>query len=203
MAKLYFKYGTMKSGKSIDLIKAYHNYELSGRTALVAKPIIDTRTEGSVASRMGSEVPCMLLNGKENQLIDFIKSEKFLGNKIDAVLIDEAQFLTLAQVMELTLIVDDLKIPVICYGLKTNFRSELFEGSRVLLELSDKIEEIKTVCQFCDSKAILNLRTIKKKGKIFGVGLNDDEIAIGDEEYIQVCRNHYFKYVNGDKEISK
>lgn len=201
MAKLYYKYGTMKSGKSIDLIKTYHNYKLSGRSVIVAKPVIDTRSESNVESRMGSAIPSMLLTKEIGQLTKHIKNEKFLGNDVSAILVDEAQFLTLEQVMELTSIVDDMNIPVICYGLKTNFRSELFQGSKVLLEMSDKIEEIKTVCQFCDSKAILNLRAIKRNGVRYGAGSDDEEILIGDDEYIQVCRNHYFMYASGKVEI--
>lgn len=201
MAKLYFKYGTMKSGKSIDLIKTYHNYKLSDRNVIVAKPVLDTRSESNVSSRMGSSVPCMLLTGEKEQLIKQIKNENFMGNEINAVLVDEAQFLSLAQIMELTLIVDEMNIPVICYGLKTNFRSELFEGSKVLLEMADKIEEIKTVCQYCESKAILNMRAISHDGKKFAADPDGNEILIGDEEYIQVCRNHFFHYNTKGVEI--
>lgn len=201
MAQLYYKFGTMKSGKSMELIKTAQNYTLSDRNVLVCKPIVDTRDRGNIATRMGQSVPCHLLTGEYGQIAKIIKNDSFLGKKYSAVLIDEAQFLQLDTVIELTEIVDELNIPVICFGLKTNFRNELFLGSKLLLELADKIEEIKTVCQFCDKKAIANLRVEKKKNTFYGANSDGDVIAIGDEEYVQVCRKHYFLYATGKVEV--
>lgn len=201
MAKLYFKYGTMKSGKSIDVIKALINYQLCEQNVLVAKPAIDTRTDGVIASRLGTETECYTLQGHSGEIYDLINSGKNVGIKTEVILVDEAQFLTREQVLELCLISDKEDIPVLCWGLKTNFKGELFEGSKALIEFADKLEEIKTICQFCKHKATMNLRTERRDGSRFAVTTEADEIQIGDEEYIQVCRKDYMKYFDGLTEI--
>lgn len=199
MAKLYFKYGTMKSGKSIDLIKAYINYELSGREVLVIKPAIDDRTANKVSSRLGRSVDANLVLGDSDDEIKSIMIERGrAGKRTDVILVDEAQFLTKTTIKEFVEIVDDMGIPVVCWGLKSNFKGELFDGTKLLFELADKLEEIKTICEFCDSKSTMNLRANTVNGDLYAVPLTGDVIQIGDEEYIQVCRNHYFEYVSGE-----
>lgn len=192
MAKLYFRYGAMKSGKSIDLIKTKINYEISDRQAIVLKSSIDTRDGESIKTRLGKSEDAILLKGEKGEIIEIFHDYVNRGLKISALLIDEAQFLNEEQVMELTKIVDFYDTSVICWGLKTNFKGELFNGSKLLIEYSDKIEEIKTVCQFCESKAIMNMRVRKdKNGILRKADKNEKEILIGDDEYIQVCRKHF------------
>lgn len=186
MSQLIFYYGTMKSGKSLDLIKTYMNYKVKGEKVFIGKPIIDDRDGEEIKTRLGLSVDCKLIPQAINILPLMIKDACEKDN-ISAVLIDEAQFLTDYQVAELVKIADD-GIPVICWGLKNDFTSALFEGSRALLELADKFQEIKTVCQYCEKKATLNLRL--KNGE--PADLDDNQIEIGDEEYVQVCRKHFY-----------
>lgn len=192
MAQFFYKYGAMKSGKSMDLIKTKINYDRSNRDVLVLKPSIDTRDGEKITTRLGKSIDVTLLK-KESSLLTVVNNEILNNKNIRAILIDEAQFLTRAQVWELGVIVDDMDISVICYGLKTNFKGYLFEGSRALLEIVDKIEEIKTICQFCERKAILNLRMKRQEDGSLVKEENGDEILIGDDEYIQVCREHFFE----------
>jgi len=189
MAKLYYRHGTMRSGKSIDVIRTYDSYEKSGRFALVLKPAIDTRNIDVVATRKGYEISAITLKGTPFEIVRIVE-EQHKNVKVHALIIDEAQFLGLHQVEQLTYLVDELDIPVLCYGLKTDFKGRLFEGSKLLLEQADNIEEIKTVCQYCDKKAIMNLRTIKVKNNIL-VDISGKTISIGDDEYIQTCRKCY------------
>lgn len=187
MSQLIFYYGTMRSGKSLDLIKTYMNYKVKGENVFIGKPMIDDRDGEEVKTRLGLSVGCKLIPPALN-ILPLMIQEAIEENNITAVLIDEAQFLTDYQVAELVKIADD-GIPVICWGLKNDFTSALFEGSRALLELADKFQEIKTVCQYCEKKATLNLRL--KNGE--PADLDDDQIEIGDEEYVQVCRQHFYK----------
>lgn len=192
---MIFKFGTMKSGKSLELIKTYINYEISNRDVLVLKPQIDNRDGNTITTRLGKSIDCMLLKEKDNPLKIFM-NKKIDGIKIKAILVDEAQFLTINQIMSLTDIVDKYNIPVWCFGLKTTFKNELFPGTKCLLEVCDKIEEIKTICQFCENKASFNLLTKRKNNLLFGCSQGSD-VQIGDEEYFQCCRKCYFKYVSG------
>lgn len=192
MAQLFYKFGAMKSGKSMDLIKTKINYDRVNRNAIVVKPSLDTRDGNSVNTRLGSSIEATLLSGEKLEIINIIKNERKEGRDVRAVLIDEAQFLTRQQVMEITTIVDILNIPVLCWGLKTNFKGELFEGSKALIEFADKIEEIKTLCEYCERKATMNLRLKRdEEGILTKADYNDDEIMIGDSEYVQVCRKHF------------
>lgn len=183
IAKLYFTHGTMRSGKSIDVIRAYDSYAKSGRKAIVAKPSIDTRDKNVVKTRKGYETPSIII--KTSNLEEIF--EEIYKHDVESIIIDEAQFLTKKQVDVLVNIVDFFNIPVLCYGLKTNFRGDLFDGSKALLESADNIDEIRTVCQYCSRKATHNLRSINGEA----APLDSDEIVIGDEEYIQVCRKHF------------
>ncbi|MCS7463278.1 thymidine kinase [Paenibacillus doosanensis] len=182
MAKLYFRYGTMNSGKSIEVLRTAHNYEEQGKKVLLFTPSVDDRYGvGTVASRIGMQKKAIIIDDQ----IDMIKLAE--TEKPNCIIIDEAQFLNKGQVAQLTEIVDTLGIPVIAYGLRADFMGQLFEGSYHLLSLADKIEEIKTVCWYCDKKAIMNMRC--KDGRPVFEG---EQIQIGgNESYLPVCRKCY------------
>ncbi len=188
MAKLFFKYGTMKSGKSAHLLMTKHNYESQNKKVLVYTSAIDTRWGvGLVKSRVGLQSPASILT---NDVFDEVKVENDIS-KVSCVLVDEAQFLTYKQIASLASVVDILNIPVICYGLKNDFKNSLFSGSRALIELADEFDIIKTVCEHpsCGKKATMNLRLVGGKPTYTG-----NQIQLGDEEYIPVCRKHYYNY---------
>ncbi len=187
VAQLFFKYGAMNSGKSIDILKVAHNYEEQGKPVELLTSGVDTRSgRGMIASRIGLKrrvTPIM----NDTDLVELVK-EKLTKQKIYCVLIDEAQFLTKQHVLQLTKIVDELNIPVMTFGLKNDFRNELFEGSKYLLIYADKIEEMKTICWFCPHKATMNLRIHNGQPVYEG-----DQVQIGgNESYYPVCRKHYF-----------
>lgn len=183
MAQLFFRYGVMNASKSMQLIAVAHNYQEQGKKTLIFSPAIDDRYGvGKVTSRVGISKPAIPITG-DLDIVDTVKSEM-----PDCVLVDEAQFLTRKQVLDLTRIVDELDIPVICYGLLRDYRGELFEGSYALICYADKIEEIKTVCTYCNKKATMILKF--KNGKPVYQG---EQIEIGGNElYKSVCRRHYF-----------
>jgi thymidine kinase len=186
MAQLYFRYSTMGAGKSVEVQKVAFNYEERGQNPLIFTSALDNRfaEEGTVASRIGLKRKAIAVN-EEMNIYDVVKEYNELFG-VDAVLIDECQFLKKHHVIELTDIVDELDIPVLCYGLKTDFRNEIFEGSYHLLAQSDKIEEIKTIC-WCGKKAITNARLVD--GKVIYDG---EQILIGgNESYTSLCRKHY------------
>ena len=181
MAKLYFRYGAVGSAKTLNLLAVAHNYERQGKRVLVAKPRVDTRDgERRVASRAGLDRTADLVLGDDDRL----DAERFRG--IDAVLVDEAQFLSAAVVDQLRDLTRNPGVPVLCYGLRTDFRSRLFEGARRLLELADSIEEVKTTCAFCGRKAIFNLRVVDGVATTAGPSV---QIG-GDESYKAVCYAH-------------
>lgn len=136
MAKFTFMYGTMKSGKSMELIKTYTNYLVKDQKPLVLKSAIDTRDSNTVATRLGSAITCQLL-GQNQNIADFLQQDG--RNNPPVILIDEAQFLTKSQVIECGVLVDTQNIDVICFGLKTDFTNHLFEGSKALIEEADKL----------------------------------------------------------------
>jgi thymidine kinase len=185
MAKLYYRYGAMGSGKSLDLLKTADNYDRKGRRCLILTPSVDTRHGvGVVKSRVGLESQAMPIH--EETRIDYL-----ISSKVDAVLVDESQFLTTEHVRQLTRLVDDFNIPVMAYGLKTDFKNELFEGSAALLAYADSIEEVKTICEYCERKATMNQRLVD------GNPVDDGEqVQIGDEEYVGVCRPCYKEAIN-------
>lgn len=180
MAKLYFRYATMASGKSLDLLKVAYNYEELGKKVLLCTSAFDTRFGYAViASRIGISKEAKAFDKNDN-IYEYVKS---LKEKPSCILMDESQFLTKKQVYELSDIVDFLDIPVICYGLKTNFKLELFEGSKALLELADKIQELKTICK-CGKKATVNALMIDNK-----IQTDGPKILIGgNEKYKPMCR---------------
>ena len=185
MAQLYYKYGTMNSGKTIEILKVAHNYEEQGKSVVIMTSAVDTRDGfGVVSSRIGMKRSAMAIED-QTDIFGFIRD---LPEKPYCVLVDEAQFLKRHHVYDLARVVDELDIPVMAFGLKNDFRNELFEGSRHLLLLADKIDEIKTICQYCKKKATMVLRTLDGKPTYEG-----EQIQIGgNETYISVCRKHYF-----------
>ena len=161
MAKLYFRYGAMGSSKTANAIMVKYNYYERGKRALLIKPAVDVRDgKYTIQSRCGLKDECVLMDDLD---VDAVKRHEY-----DCLIVDEAQFLTHAQVELLTEIVDDYDVPVICYGLRTDFRTRLFPGSRRLLELADSIEEVKTTCAFCNRKGIFNLRLRDGKPSLDG-----------------------------------
>ena len=187
LEQLFFKYVAMNSGKSIDILKVAHNYEEQGKPVELLTSGVDTRAgRGVIASRIGLKrrvTPVM----KDTNVYKLVK-DVLADHKIYCVLIDEAQFLTKEHVLQLTKIVDELGVPVMTFGLKNDFRNELFEGSKYLLIYADKIEEMKTICWFCPHKATMNLRIHNGKPVYEG-----DQVQIGgNESYYPVCRKHYF-----------
>ena len=184
MAGLTFKYGTMNSGKSLVLLAMAHNYEEQGKRVLVLTSNLDTRSGiGVISSRAGISRKAIGID-KVTDIVNLVDDR---DEYIDAVLIDEAQFMSNDNVIDCAYLADYRNIPVVCFGLKTDFEGKLFAGSEFLLEMADKLEEIKTVCHWCNHKATMNLRT--SNGKPIYTG---DQVQIGDKEYISVCRRHYY-----------
>ena len=185
MAQLFFKYGAMNSGKSIDILKVAHNYEEQGKPVVLMTSGVDDRSgRGIIASRIGLERKVKPIMDDTN-IYDYVNK---MDRKIYCVLIDEAQFLKKEHVLQLIKIVDELNIPVMAFGLKNDLRNELFEGSKYLLIYADKIEEMKTICWFCPHKATMNLRIHNGKPVYEG-----EQVQIGgNESYYPVCRKHYF-----------
>lgn len=182
MAKLYFRYGTMDSAKSMNLLAVAHNYRKQGKRVLLVKPRLDTRFgAGKISSRSGLEADADLMIDEETTLVP----SEFAG--LDCVLVDEAQFLPPAVIEDLRRITVDPGVPVICYGLRTDFRTRLFPGAQRLMELADGIEEVKVTCQYCQKKAICNLRFVNGTPTVRG-----PQIQLGAEEhYAPVCWAHY------------
>lgn len=178
MAKLYFRYGAMGAGKSTMLMQVAHNYEQQGLNVLVVKPSIDTKGEDKVVSRIGIERRVDILL-KENELVS---NYELTG--IVCIVVDEVQFMREEQITDLWYISKEYDIPVVCYGLKVNFKGELFEGSKRLLELSDSLEELVTICK-CGKKARFNARKVNGNYTLTG----DDVVIDGTSniEYEALC----------------
>lgn len=195
MAQLYYRYSTMNAGKSIELIKVAYNYEERGKRVLVLNPVVDDRYgKGIISSRIGISREATIVHDDTNLLKLFM--EENTEEKIDCVLVDECQFLKKHHVQELVEIVDSYDTPVLAYGLKNDFRNELFEGSYYMLVYADKIEEIKTIC-WCGRKATMVARIVD--GKFVKTG---DQIVIGGNDmYVSLCRKHYNDGRIGDKLI--
>lgn len=185
MAQLFFRYGAMNSGKSIEILKVAHNYEEQNKRVILMTSAVDDRAGvGMIASRIGLERTAIPITHETN-LYDIIKAT---DPKAACVLIDKAQFLQKHHIFEAARVVDELHIPVMAFGLKNDFRNELFEGSKYLLLYADKIEEMKTICWFCAKKAIMNLRIHDGQPVYEG-----KQVLIGgNESYYPVCRHHYF-----------
>lgn len=186
MAKLYFYYSTMNAGKSTTLLQSSYNYRERDMNTLVYTAAIDDRfSVGKVTSRIGISQDAFLFRSETN-LFDEI-NEHIKKEKVHCVLVDEAQFLSKQQVYQLSDVVDKFKIPVLCYGLRTDFQAELFEGSKYLLAWADQLEELKTIC-YCGRKANFVLR-LNDQGEVIKEGA---QIQIGgNDSYLSVCRLHY------------
>ncbi|CAJ2232131.1 thymidine kinase [Fructilactobacillus sanfranciscensis] len=188
MAQLFFRYGAMNSGKSFEIIKVAHNYEEQGKKVILMTSALDTREkEGTIASRIGLERVAIAIKPDTNamQLVQNRLSE--INDRVSCILIDEAQFLEKHHIKELAQVVDELDIPVMAFGLKNDFQNQLFEGSKYLLLYADKLEEMKTICWFCEKKATMNLRFHDKKPVYEG----EQVVMGGNESYYPVCREHY------------
>ena len=181
MAKLYFRYGVMGSSKTANALMVRYNYEERGQDALLVKPAVDQRDGARfVASRAGLTYPCIYFD--EMQQLSVMELQQNA-----CVIVDEAQFLTREEVMYLVGLVDDLGIPVICYGLRADFKGDLFPGSEALLVMADKIEEVKTIC-WCGKKALCNAR-FDESGHVIKEG---EQVVLGaNDKYIGLCRKHW------------
>lgn len=186
MAKLYFYYSAMNAGKSTTLLQSAWNYRERGMNPLLLTPEIDNRHgAGRIASRIGLDADALRFSQVDN-LFDVV-SERHAGDPLHCVLVDEAQFLTRQQVWELSDVVDQFNIPVLAYGLRTDFQGQLFEGSQQLLAWADSLVEIKTICH-CGRKATMVLR-LDDSGRPLRDG---EQIRIGgNERYLSVCRQHF------------
>lgn len=195
MAKLYFRYGAMGSGKTIDMLKVAYNYEERGQRILVLSPAKDDRYGvGKITTRIGLQRDCVSISEDIN-LFSYIKN---MFNKPNAILVDEAQFFTESQIYQLSDVVDYFEIPVICYGLRTDFRLNFFPGSKILMGIADSVEEIKTICE-CGKKAIINMRFVDGIAVVEG-----EQICIGgNDTYKSVCRKCYKRYVLKSKQIKE
>ena len=186
MSKIYFRFGAMNCGKTTALLQVAHNYEEKGMNIIVIKSSVDKKGGKNIVSRLGIEREVDLLIRPNEKIIDKI----YLDN-ISCILVDEVQFMTKNQVKELWIISKLYDIPVICYGLKTNFKGELFEGSKAIIEVADELEELVTICK-CGKKAKFNARLVE--GEYSNVG---EEVAIDglDAEYESLCGECYIKKV--------
>lgn len=204
MANLYFRYSTMNAGKSAHLIQAAFNYLEQDMNPLVGKSSTDTRVlhkdpnvdpwmqvkpVGHIESRGGTTIACELFSPKEDLYLWVLDHTAVV---VDCVLIDEAQFLTPEQVDQLCKVVDQLNIPVLCYGLRTDFQGKLFPGSAALLAHAEKLTEIKTLCH-CGSKATHVVR-VDANGDVLCDGA---QVVIGNDNYISVCRKHFNAAIRG------
>ena len=192
MAKLYFHYSSMNAGKSTALLQANHNYIERGMRALLLTAKLDNREgEGIISSRIGIKKDALAFDEEDN-LFDIIRLEN-VESKLSCIFVDEAQFLKREQVKQLASIVDELNIPVLSYGIRTDFQGEVFEGSQYLMAWADEIKEIKTICH-CGKKATMNAR-VSLGGKMETEG-NQIEIG-GNERYVSLCRNCFSKRKTG------
>ena len=188
MAKLYFNYSSMNAGKSTMLLQANHNYIERGMNPRIYTSDLDNRFgKGEIVSRIGLKAKSNIFTSKTDIYKDILNFSK--NSIVDCVLIDEAQFLTQNQVSQLGKVVDELDIPVLTFGIRTDFQGNLFEGSKYLLAWADNLKEIKTVCH-CGRKATMVLR-LNAKGEVVSDGT---QIEIGGEEkYVSVCRKHFIE----------
>jgi len=188
MAKLYFNYSSMNAGKSTMLLQANHNYIERGMNPRIYTSDLDNRFgKGEIVSRIGLKAKSNIFSSKTDIYKDILNFRK--NSIVDCVLIDEAQFLTQIQVSQLGKVVDELDIPVLAFGIRTDFQGNLFEGSKYLLAWADNLKEIKTVCH-CGRKATMVLR-LNAKGEVVSDGT---QIEIGGEEkYVSVCRKHFIE----------
>ena len=197
MAKLYFYYSAMNAGKTTTLLQSAHNYRERGMRVAILAPRIDDRAGGKVASRIGLQADAIRF-GRDDDLQRIVATDIDALGPLHCVLVDEAQFLSKAQVWQLSEVVDALRIPVLCYGLRTDFRGELFEGSAALLAWADELQEIKTICH-SGSKATMTVR-VDEAGRALTDG---PQVEIGgNDRYVSVSRREFKKVMRGEGEIA-
>ncbi|WP_199611107.1 thymidine kinase [Flocculibacter collagenilyticus] len=191
MAQLYFYYSAMNAGKSTNLLQSAYNYRERGMEVSLYTAAIDDRFGvGKISSRIGLAADANLFDSKTDFWVEI--HSQLETSKVDCILMDEAQFLSRSQVKQLARIADQLNIPVLCYGLRSDFLGEPFEGSKYLLTWADKLSEIKTVCH-CGRKATMVLR-VDESGQAVKDG---EQIEIGgDSRYVSVCRKHYYSEIS-------
>lgn len=197
MAKLYFYYSTMNAGKTTTLLQSAYNYHERGMRTLILTPKLDTRAgEGIVASRIGLKAQAKIFT-RDDDLASMVRQELAAKGKIDCVLVDEAQFLSKSQVWQLSDVVDSLNIPVLAYGLRTDFLGELFEGSQYLLAWADNLIELKTICH-SGKKANMVVR-VDEHGRAVTDG---PQVEVGgNERYVSVSRAEFKKIMSGESAI--
>lgn len=198
MAKLYFYYSAMNAGKTTTLLQSAHNYRERGMRVLILTPQLDTRAGGGVvASRIGLRAEGIAFR-HEDDLQRLVEADIADQGVLHCVLVDEAQFLSRAQVWQLSEVVDALHIPVLCYGLRTDFRGELFEGSQYLLAWADELSEIKTICH-SGKKATMTVR-VDDAGRAVQAG---PQVEIGgNERYVSVSRAEFKRVMRGEGRIA-
>ena len=194
MAKLYFYYSAMNAGKTTTLLQSAHNYRERGMRVLVLAPALDDRAgRGTVSSRIGLQAEALAF-GRDDDLQDIVGADIAAHGRLHCVLVDEAQFLSRAQAWQLSEVVDGLDVPVLCYGLRTDFRGELFEGSQYLLAWADEIQEIKTICH-SGAKATMTVR-VDGQGRAVSDG---PQVEIGgNERYVSVSRAEFKRVMRGE-----
>ena len=197
MAKLYFYYSAMNAGKTTTLLQSAHNYRERGMRTLILTPRLDHRAgSGAVASRIGLQAEGVAFD-RDDDLEALVARDIAAHGTLDCLLVDEAQFLSKAQVWQLSEVVDALRVPVLCYGLRTDFRGELFEGSQYLLAWADELQEIKTICH-SGSKATMTVR-VDDHGHAVQDG---PQVEIGgNERYVSVSRAEFKKVMRGEGAI--
>lgn len=189
MAKLIFNYSAMGSGKTMDLLRTAFNYEENGLKVLVMKPIVDTKGGDSIVTRVGMSRKVDFLIGVGSSIIDMLSDRL---NGVSCIFVDEAQFLSEQQVVDLFIISNNYDIPVICYGLRTDFRGNLFPGSSKLLGIAEELHEFKSLCS-CGEIARYNARRVNGKYIVAGDSVLID--GTSEVEYVPLCGNCYTKYV--------
>ncbi|NUO78362.1 MAG: thymidine kinase [Lysobacter sp.] len=197
MAKLYFYYSAMNAGKTTTLLQSAHNYRERGMRVAILTPRLDDRAgSGTVASRIGLKADAIGFD-HDQDLEALIRADIAAHGALNCVLVDEAQFMTRSQVWQLSEVVDQLRIPVLCYGLRTDFRGELFEGSQYLLAWADELTEIKTICH-SGKKATMTVR-VDEAGRAV---LDGPQVEIGgNDRYISVSRAEYKRVMRGEGTI--
>lgn len=196
MAKLYFRYGAMNSGKSTALLQAAYNYEERGQRVLLAKPRVDTKGDATIVSRLGvtRNVDLMIDPGDNLvQIVDAFRDPARYGGDLACFLLDESQFLSPAQVDDLFIIAVQFNIPVLAYGIRTDFQTIAFPGSRRLLEIAHSLEELKTICR-CGRKAVFNARTQNGSFIFDGAQVAIDGVDVG---YESLCGECYLRESGG------
>lgn len=187
MSKLYFRYGAMNCGKSSALMQVAYNYESNNKKVFVIKSEIDTKANDCLSSRIGLKRKVDLLLKKNESLENYYDKLK----KVDCILVDEAQFLSENEVDELYFVTKEFNVPVICYGLKTDFKSNLFTGSKRLLELADELDELITICR-CGKRAKFNARFVDDKFTLDGETVSIDGSSL-NIKYIPLCGKCYLE----------